>query len=62
MRDSNLVGSLIFGKFKWYRKRRGGHWIKIPSDVGTYWVNRKPYSFEIRNKEVIAEEYWEVKK
>lgn len=34
---------LIIGRFKWYRKYKGGTWSYV---TGDYWINRKPYSFE----------------
>ncbi len=58
MSDRELTMCLLFGRWKWYRKYRGGHWSKV---VGFpyYWINRKPFDFERLAGHVLAEEVYE---
>jgi hypothetical protein len=49
---------LVWGRFKWYRRRRGGYWSKV---VGCphYWIRRRPFQMEIAAGHVLATENYE---
>lgn len=48
----------LLGGFKIYRRRKGGDWSKLKG-FPYYWVNRKPYSFEIGAGHVLDTERYE---
>lgn len=44
--DSEIRKCLLFGRFKWYRKRKGGTWSLVEGHP-YYWINREPLPIEI---------------
>lgn len=49
--DREIILCIIFGRFKWYRKRKGGTWTLVKG-FPLYWTNREPYQFELLMNEV----------
>jgi hypothetical protein len=47
-----------WGRFKWYRKRKGGVWTKVVG-FDYYWVNREPYEIEESANHVLKVERYE---
>jgi hypothetical protein len=57
MTDKEISRCILFGRFKFYRKYIGGYWTKV-TGFPYYWINRKPFWFEIELGDVLkTEEY-----
>jgi hypothetical protein len=57
--DRQIWMGLLFGKFKWYRKRKGGTWSLVEG-FPYYWVNREPFDIEIKANQVFKVERYNV--
>lgn len=56
--DNEIWKCIVFGKFKWYRKRKGGTWSFVEG-VSPYWINREPLPLEISLNQVYKVERYE---
>lgn len=57
--DSEIIKCIIFGKYRWYRKRKGGTWTFVGGCYPAYWINREPMESEISRNEVYRIERYE---
>jgi hypothetical protein len=56
--NSEISKCLLFGRFKWYRKRRGGTWVLVEG-FPYYWINREPMYIEIALNQIYKIERYE---
>ena len=56
--DTEIWMCILFGRFKWYRRYKGGTWTLIEG-FPYYWINREPYPIEEKYDEVYKIERYE---
>lgn len=55
MTNKEITKCILLGRFKWYRKRKGGTWTLVKA-FPYYWINREPFDFEFKLGEVFKVE------